>query len=56
VPAQIAARAIAFGVLTNTVLKLVVGVFVGVKSFRRIVGIGLAAIALMLTISLLILG
>ena len=33
VPAQIAARAIAFGVLTNMVLKLVVGVLVGVKRF-----------------------
>jgi uncharacterized membrane protein (DUF4010 family) len=54
-PAQIAARAIAFGVLTNMILKLVVGVFVGVKRFRWIAGIGLAAIAVALTISLLIL-
>jgi len=55
VPAQIAARAIAFGVLTNMILKLVVGVLIGVKRFRWIAGIGLAAIAVALTISLLIL-
>jgi hypothetical protein len=36
------------------ILKLVVGVLVGVKRFRWIAGIGLAAIAVALTISLLI--
>jgi hypothetical protein len=34
VSAEVAARAIAFGVLTNMVLKFLVGVFVEAKKFR----------------------
>jgi uncharacterized membrane protein (DUF4010 family) len=52
VSAEIAARAIAFGVLTNMVLKFLVGVLVGAKKFRWIVGIGLATVTLVLAISL----
>jgi uncharacterized membrane protein (DUF4010 family) len=48
----IAAQAIAFGVLTNMILKFFIGVLVGGKEFRRIVGIGLAAVALASGISL----
>ena len=39
----IAAQAIAFGALTNMLLKFFIGVLVGGKEFRWIVGIGLAA-------------
>jgi uncharacterized membrane protein (DUF4010 family) len=52
VSAEIAARAIAFGVLTNMVLKFLIGVLVGVKNFRWIVGIGLGTVTLVLAISL----
>jgi uncharacterized membrane protein (DUF4010 family) len=51
----IAAQAIAFGVLTNMILKFFIGVLVGGKEFRRIVGIGLAAVALASAISLVLL-
>jgi uncharacterized membrane protein (DUF4010 family) len=52
VSAEVAARAIAFGVLTNMVLKFLIGVLVGAKKFRWIVGIGLAIVTLVLAISL----
>jgi hypothetical protein len=52
VSAEVAARAIAFGVLTNMVLKFLIGVLVGVKNFRWIVGIGLGTVTLVLAISL----
>jgi uncharacterized membrane protein (DUF4010 family) len=51
----IAARAIAFGVLTNMVLKFFIGVLVGGKEFRWIVDIGLATVALASAISLALL-
>jgi len=51
----IAAQAIAFGVLTNMVLKFFIGLLVGGKEFRWIVGIGLATVALASAISLALL-
>jgi uncharacterized membrane protein (DUF4010 family) len=51
----IAAQAIAFGVLTNMLLKFFIGVIVGAKKFRWIVGIGLAAVALASAMSLALL-
>jgi uncharacterized membrane protein (DUF4010 family) len=51
----IAAQAIAFGVLTNMLLKFFIGVFVGGKEFRWIVGTGLATVALASAISLALL-
>ena len=44
-PANIA-QAIAIGVLTNTLLKLVIGTVVGEKHFRRVVARGLGGMAL----------
>jgi quinol-cytochrome oxidoreductase complex cytochrome b subunit len=51
----IAAQAIAFGVLTNMLLKFFIGVLVGGKEFRWIVGTGLATVALATAISLALL-
>jgi uncharacterized membrane protein (DUF4010 family) len=48
----IAAQAIAFGVLTNMLLKFFIGILFGGLQFRWIVGIGLAAVALASAISL----
>lgn len=42
----LAARAILVGLTANTVLKLVVSLTVGAGSFRRVTGVGLAALAL----------
>jgi uncharacterized membrane protein (DUF4010 family) len=53
VSTEIVARAIAVGVLTNTVLKFLVGVFLGAKKFRWIAGMGLAAVALALSLVVL---
>ena len=50
--AEIAARAIAIGVLTNTLLKLVIGVVLGLRRFRRIVSVSLFTVALACAISL----
>ena len=47
-----AARAIAIGVLANTLLKLSIGVLIGVKVFRRNVLLGLLAVALACAASL----
>jgi uncharacterized membrane protein (DUF4010 family) len=51
-PIAIAARAIAIGILANTLLKLSIGVLIGVKQFRRIVLVGLLAVALACAASL----
>jgi uncharacterized membrane protein (DUF4010 family) len=51
-PAATAATAIAIGVLSNTLLKLAVGVIIGVKQFRKVVGIGLSAVAVTCALSL----
>jgi uncharacterized membrane protein (DUF4010 family) len=51
-PIATAARAIAIGILANTLLKLSIGVLIGVKQFRRVVLIGLLAVALACTVSL----
>jgi uncharacterized membrane protein (DUF4010 family) len=51
-PIPMAARAIAIGVLTNTLLKLSIGALIGAKQFRRIVLIGLLATALACAASL----
>jgi uncharacterized membrane protein (DUF4010 family) len=45
-PAAVAARAITVGILSNTLLKLLIGVCVGSKAFRRIVALGLSVVAL----------
>jgi uncharacterized membrane protein (DUF4010 family) len=50
--AATAAKAIAIGVLANTLLKLMIGIVVGVKNFRKVVLIGLSAVALASAISL----
>jgi hypothetical protein len=50
--ATTAAKAIAIGVLANTRLKLAIGIVVGVKNFRKVVLIGLSAVALASAISL----
>jgi uncharacterized membrane protein (DUF4010 family) len=52
-PAATAATAIAIGVLSNTLLKLAIGVLIGVKQFRRLVFVGLSAVALACGISLM---
>jgi uncharacterized membrane protein (DUF4010 family) len=51
-PITAAARAITIGVLANTFLKLSIGVLIGAKQFRRIVLLGLLAIALACAASL----
>ncbi len=43
--ASLAARALAIGVLANTLLKLVLAVTLGTGSFRRLAGAGLLALA-----------
>lgn len=48
-----AARAIAIGVLANTLLKLGIGVVLGVKEFRKAVFIGLSAVAVACAVSFL---
>jgi uncharacterized membrane protein (DUF4010 family) len=50
-PSAAAAQAIAIGVLANTLLKLSIGVLVGVKQFRRIVFLGLSVVALACAVS-----
>jgi uncharacterized membrane protein (DUF4010 family) len=52
-PTATAATAIAIGVLSNTLLKLAVGMTIGVKQFRRVVAIGLSAVAVACALSLL---
>jgi uncharacterized membrane protein (DUF4010 family) len=47
-----AARAITIGILANTLLKLSIGVLIGAKQFRRIVLLGLLAVALACAASL----
>ena len=47
-----AARAITIGILANTLLKLSIGVLIGAKRFRRIVLLGLLAVALACAASL----
>lgn len=51
-PPATAATAIAIGVLSNTLLKLAVGLIIGVRQFRRVVGIGLSAVAVACALSL----
>jgi uncharacterized membrane protein (DUF4010 family) len=50
-PIAAAARAIAIGVLANTFLKLSIGGLIGAKQFRRIVLLGLLAVALACAVS-----
>ncbi|MGB9464291.1 MAG: MgtC/SapB family protein [Candidatus Acidiferrum sp.] len=51
-PLTAAARAIAIGVFANTLLKLSIGVLIGAKQFRRVVLLGLLAVALACAVSL----
>jgi hypothetical protein len=44
-PAMLAAKAIAIGIVTNTFLKLWIAIAIGVGQFRRIAGLGLLAAA-----------
>jgi uncharacterized membrane protein (DUF4010 family) len=50
--ANVAARAIAVGVVANTVLKLAIGGLVGIKTFRVVAFLGLFGVALACAISL----
>lgn len=52
IPLETAARAVATGTLANTVLKLVVAVAVGGGRFRRVVALSLAAIGLVVAVTL----
>jgi len=52
-PAATAATAIGVGVLSNTLLKLVIGMTMGAKQFRSVVAIGLSAVAVACALSLL---
>lgn len=52
-PAATAATALAIGVLFNTLLKLAVRMTIGVKQFRKVVGIGLSAVAVACVLSVL---
>jgi len=49
-PAVTAAAAIGVGVLSNTLFKLVIGMTIGAKLFRRVVAIGLSAVACALSL------
>lgn len=53
-PAVTAATAIAIGVITNTLLKLGIGAVIGVKEFRKVVVIGLSAVAAAGAVSLIL--
>jgi uncharacterized membrane protein (DUF4010 family) len=50
---DIAARAITVGILSNSLLKLTVAVFVGRSTFRRLAGVGLAVMAVAVAAGLL---
>jgi uncharacterized membrane protein (DUF4010 family) len=52
---NLAAFALATGIVSNTVVKLVIGVTVGAGLFRTLVGIGLAAMAAALVVAMLVL-
>jgi uncharacterized membrane protein (DUF4010 family) len=52
-PAATAATAIGVGVLSNTLLKLAIGMTIGAKQFRSLVAIGLSAVAVACALSLL---
>jgi uncharacterized membrane protein (DUF4010 family) len=49
---EVAARAIAIGVLVNTMLKFVLGVALGQNQFRKIAGLGLSAVGIASVIAL----
>ena len=51
-PIAMAARAIAIGVLTNTLLKLSIGALIGAEGFRRTAVLGLSAVAIACVISI----
>jgi uncharacterized membrane protein (DUF4010 family) len=50
---DVAALALATGIVSNTIVKLLIGVIVGRGLFRTFVGIGLAAIAAALVTTML---
>jgi uncharacterized membrane protein (DUF4010 family) len=52
VASQVAARAIAIGILANGILKLSLALAFGTSQFRRVSGVALAAMALAIVISL----
>jgi uncharacterized membrane protein (DUF4010 family) len=52
---DVAALALATGIVSNTIVKLLIGVIVGRGLFRTLVGIGLAAIAAALVTTMLVL-
>ncbi|MGB7218745.1 MAG: MgtC/SapB family protein [Vicinamibacterales bacterium] len=52
IPLEVAARAVATGILANTALKLALAVVIGRARFRRVVGASLAAIGLAIGASL----
>jgi hypothetical protein len=47
-----AARAIAIGIISNTVLKLVMGVSLGAPAFRKVLASGLLLLGAALTLTL----
>lgn len=51
---ELAARAIAVGILSNTVLKLIIGVSVGAPAFRRVIAPGLLLLGAAVALTLLI--
>jgi uncharacterized membrane protein (DUF4010 family) len=52
VPVDVAARGVTAGILSNTVLKLLLAVVVGTGRFKTIAGVSLLAIATALGIAL----
>jgi uncharacterized membrane protein (DUF4010 family) len=49
---EMAARAIAIGIISNTVLKLVMGVSLGAPAFRKVLASGLLLLGAALTLTL----
>jgi uncharacterized membrane protein (DUF4010 family) len=52
IPLEVAARAVVTGILANTALKLVLALVIGGARFKRVVGMGVAAIGLAIVASL----
>ncbi len=53
IPIAVAAEAIAIGILSNTVLKLLLGLFLGKARFRKLVSAWLTVIAIATAISII---
>ncbi|HEX4920064.1 MAG TPA: DUF4010 domain-containing protein, partial [Candidatus Bathyarchaeia archaeon] len=55
IPVALAAEAIAIGILSNTVLKLFLGLFLGRAKFRKLASAWLTVIAIATSVSILVL-